>query len=130
MTLLSTKRSHTTSCHPQANSMVEGFHRQLKSALKAQPNPDAWMTTLLLILELLSSVISWFMVPHSVYLICYYFPTRSLQISQHIKVTFLTCQTHSNPTNHENVNIPQSLSTATYVFVRHDTVHFMIDRTP
>ena len=30
--------------------MVERFHRQLKAALKAQPNPDAWMTTLPLIL--------------------------------------------------------------------------------
>ena len=50
MTLLGTKRSRTTSYHPQANGMVERFHRQLKSALKAQPNPDAWMTTLPLIL--------------------------------------------------------------------------------
>ena len=30
--------------------MVERFHRQLKAALKAQPNPDAWIETLPLIL--------------------------------------------------------------------------------
>ena len=45
MALLGTKRSRTTSYHPQANGMVERFHCQLKAALKAQPNPDAWMTS-------------------------------------------------------------------------------------
>ena len=46
--LLGTKRSRTTSYHP--NGMVECFHRQLKAALKAQPHPDSWTTTLPLIL--------------------------------------------------------------------------------
>uniref|UniRef100_A0A1X7TY83 Integrase catalytic domain-containing protein n=1 Tax=Amphimedon queenslandica TaxID=400682 RepID=A0A1X7TY83_AMPQE len=34
MTLLGTTHCHTTSYHPQTNSLVERFHRQLKSALK------------------------------------------------------------------------------------------------
>ncbi len=38
--------SRTTSYHPQTNGMVERFHQQLK----AQPNPDAWMIWLPLIL--------------------------------------------------------------------------------
>ena len=50
MHLLGTKRARTTSYHPQANGMVKCFHRQLKAALKAQPQPDAWMDTLPLIL--------------------------------------------------------------------------------
>ena len=50
MALLGTKRSRTTSYHPQANGIVERFHRQLKAALKAQPNPDAWMTSLPILL--------------------------------------------------------------------------------
>ena len=50
MALLGTKRSRTTSYHPQSNGMVERFHRQLKAALKAQPNPDAWMISLSFIL--------------------------------------------------------------------------------
>ncbi len=48
--LLGSKRSRTTSYHPQSNGMVERFHRQLKAALKAQPQPTAWMDTLPLIL--------------------------------------------------------------------------------
>jgi transposase InsO family protein len=41
MSLLGSKRSRTTAYHPQANGMVERFHRQLKAALKAQSNPDS-----------------------------------------------------------------------------------------
>lgn len=36
MKLLGTKHIHTTSYHPIANGLVERFHRQLKSALKAE----------------------------------------------------------------------------------------------
>ena len=44
--LTGSKRSRTTAYNPQSNSMVERFHRHLKSALKAQPNPSAWMDPL------------------------------------------------------------------------------------
>lgn len=40
--LLGTTRVRTTSYHPAANGLVERFHRQLKSALKAQSNPQRW----------------------------------------------------------------------------------------
>ncbi len=50
--LLGSKRSRTTSYHPQSNGMVERAHRQLKAALKAQPQPTAWMDTLPLILRI------------------------------------------------------------------------------
>ena len=40
--LLGTTRVRTTSYHPSANGMVERFHRQLKSALKAHEDPQHW----------------------------------------------------------------------------------------
>ena len=50
MTLLGSKRALTTAYHPQTNGTVEQFHRQLKAALKAQPNPMSWMDVLPLVL--------------------------------------------------------------------------------
>ena len=44
------KRVRTTAYHPQTNGMVERFHRQLKAALKSQPNPATWMDSLPLVL--------------------------------------------------------------------------------
>lgn len=45
-----TKRSQTTTSYPQTNGMVNHFHQQLKPALKAQPNINAWMETVPIIL--------------------------------------------------------------------------------
>ena len=48
--LLGTTRCRTTAYHPQANGMIERFHRQLKAALKAQPLPESWTEYLPLVL--------------------------------------------------------------------------------
>ena len=48
--LLGTQRYRTTSYHPQANGLVERFHRYLKAALKAQANTSTWYEALPLIL--------------------------------------------------------------------------------
>ena len=40
--LLGTKHIRTTAYHPIANGMVERFHRQWKSSLKASPHPERW----------------------------------------------------------------------------------------
>ena len=50
MKLLGTKRIHTTAYHPIANGLVERFHRQLKTALKAQSNNTSWASHLPLVL--------------------------------------------------------------------------------
>ena len=50
MQLLGAKRIRTTSYHPITNGLVERFHRQLKSALKAQPTPNHWTDSLPLVL--------------------------------------------------------------------------------
>ena len=40
MKYLGTIRLRTTSYHPQANGLIERFHRQLKAALRAQSTPQ------------------------------------------------------------------------------------------
>ena len=44
--LLGTKLHHTTAYHPQANGIVERFHRHLKSALKARLTDANWIDVL------------------------------------------------------------------------------------
>ena len=49
-TLLGAQLHHTTAYHPQANGIVERFHRQLKAALKARLVGPAWVDELPLVL--------------------------------------------------------------------------------
>ena len=48
--LLGTEVHTTTAYHPQANGMVERFHRQLKAALKARTTTPDWFAELPLVL--------------------------------------------------------------------------------
>ena len=50
MQLLGCKRIRTTSYHPAANGLIESFHRQLKTSLKAHPNPTHWIDSLPIVL--------------------------------------------------------------------------------
>ena len=147
MALLGTKRSRTTFYHPQANGMVERFHRQLKAALKAQPNPDAWMTTLPLILlgirtalkQDLNSTAAEMVYGTTLRLPGEFFtpsPPNSLpdpsEFLNILKAHFRQVKPISPRPTTTNANIPQSLSTATHAFVRHDAVRKppMMDHTP
>jgi hypothetical protein len=137
MALLGIKRSRTTSYHPQANGMVEHFHRQLKAALKAQPNPDAWMTTLPLILlgirtalkQDLNSTAAELVYGTSLRLPGEFFtpaPTTSLPNPSEFLNTLKTHFRHIKPISPRpattKANIPQGLATATHAFIRHDAV--------
>ncbi|BHF84866.1 hypothetical protein SprV_1002801800 [Sparganum proliferum] len=55
--LLGTNRIRTTAYHPQANGLVERFHRQLKTSLMAQPDPSRWSDHLPLVLLSLRSTL-------------------------------------------------------------------------
>ncbi len=50
VTGLGTKRVRTTAYHPQANELVERFHRQLKAALRVHADPTKWNEALPLVL--------------------------------------------------------------------------------
>ena len=50
MKLLGSKRTRATAYHPSANGLVERFHRQLKAALKAIPDPTHLVKALPLIM--------------------------------------------------------------------------------
>ena len=113
--------------------MVERFHRQLKAALKAQPNSNDWMATLPLILlgirtalkrNLNSSTAE--MVYGTTLCLPGEFITPSPTTSLPQPSEFLWEFRHIKPTstrqNTSHVNILQALSTATHVFVCHDAV--------
>ena len=50
MNLLGTKHNRTTAYHPQANGLVERFHRHLKSSLKARLTNGNWIEELPILL--------------------------------------------------------------------------------
>ena len=135
--LLGIKRSRTTAYHPQTNGMVERFHRQLKAALKAQPNPNAWMESLPLILlgirtalkEDINSTTAEMIYGTTLRLPGQFFsppPTTSLpdpsEFLNQLKSHFRTLKAVSPRSITRRANIPHDLSTVTHVFVRHDAV--------
>ena len=48
--VLGTQRNRTTAYHPQANGLVERFHRHLKSSLKARLTNGNWVEELPIVL--------------------------------------------------------------------------------
>ena len=116
--------------------MVERFHRHLKSALKTQPTPDAWMDTLPLILlgirtalkEDISSTAAEMVYGTTIRLPGEFInpsqttlPDSSEFINQ-LRAHMRTLTPTSSRSTLRPSSIPATLSTSTHVFVRHDGV--------
>ena len=137
MSLLGTKRSRTTAYHPQSNGMVERFHRQLKSALKTQSTPVAWMDSLPLVLLGIRTSLKTDLnstAAEMVYGSSLRLPGEFFQSSHHhslpdqsdfvnrLRTHFRSLQTVPPRSATGNSHIPPELSTSTHVFVRHDAI--------
>ena len=136
MTLLGSKRACTISYHPQTNGMVEHFHRQLKAALKAQPQPDSWMDALPFVLlgirttlkEDISATAAEMVYGTTLRLPGEFFTPSQTSLpdpSDYISNLGTHMQTIRPPPprpTQRNSKIIDGLSTATHVFIRHDAV--------
>ena len=135
-TLLGSKRARTTSYHPQANGLVERFHRQLKAALKTHPQ-STWVESLPLVLLGIRTALKedlhctaaelvygtnlrlpgeFFTSPSS---------TPTLERSEYVlqlksRMSQIRPISPRLPQRHNFVN--PDLSTCTHVFIRHDAV--------
>lgn len=137
MTLLGSKRARTTSYHPQSNGMVERFHRQLKSALKAHNNPTSWIDALPLVLlgihtalKADTSTTAAEMVYGSTLRLPGEFFSSSSTISPVDPTNYVSqLKTHMQSLRppiprlaERNSQVDKALSTATHVFIRHDAM--------
>ena len=135
--LLGTKHTRTTAYHPMANGMVERFHRQLKSALKASPHPEQWTdmlhmallgirTSLKEDLKCTAAELVYgaslrlpgeFFVPHNAS------DTDPASYVARLKrnMQVLRC-TPTRKTSQSRGHVDNSLQSASHVFVRHDAV--------
>ena len=134
--LFGTKRSRTTAYHPQTNGMVERFHRQLKAALKAHLNPEAWMDTLPLVLlgirtalkTDLNTTVSELVYGTTLRLPGHFFHTSRTPLSDpsnfvdNLKEHFNLLHAVSPRCTHRATHVPDALSNATHVFIRQDSI--------
>ena len=136
MQLLGTKRIRTTAYHPIANGLVERFHRQLKAALKSQPNPTHWSDSIPLVLLGICTALKEDIqcsVAELVYGTTLRLPGEFFDNTQDDMTTdpaaYVTQPksdmwrlqaTPTRPQDSRKVHIHPELSTCTHVFVRHD----------
>lgn len=144
LAFLGTTHNHTTAYHPQANGMVERFHRQLKDALKTQPHPYRWVDSLPLVMLALRTMIKEDSLSSPAELTfgqSLRFPgefsegaAKVDEINKHdfldllLRVTSKLFPTAPRQPTHHKSHIPQDLQQAEYVWIRHDASRRPLDR--
>ena len=136
--LLGTKRVRTTAYHPIANGLVERFHRQLKTALKAQPNADNWVHHLPMVLlgirtalkEDLHCSAAELVYGTTLRLPAEFFDSSSSTdldpVNYVAKLRSTMQQLRPTPPRHHSKHkayISKNITQCTHVFIRHDGVH-------
>ena len=136
--ILGATKIATTAYHPQANGLVERFHRRLKASLKSQPEPHHWVDrlpfTLLGIRTALKPDINYSLtemmygtnlrLPGDLIVKNTQTDTPDLtQYTDRLKETMRqVAPAQSRNHTHANTYIDPRLETATHVFVRTDAV--------
>ena len=142
--LLGIDHHRTTAYHPQANGMVERFHRQLKASLKARMTDTNWYDTLPIVLLGIRS--SWRVDPDCspaelVYGTTLRLPGEFFQhehfhtsapdshFLRHLKeVMHQLKPTMSDYHSSKTYYVPSDLSATGYVYVRHDATRKPLQR--
>ena len=138
MKVLGSIKIRTTSYYPIANSIVERFHRQLKAAIKCQPQPDHWVDALPWVLLGIRSALKEDLqctTAELVYGMTLRLPGEFIQPSSpdpsadpadfvgRLKTTMSQLQpTPVRKQPQRATHLPSALSTCTHVFVRRDAV--------
>ncbi|CAH8612991.1 unnamed protein product [Schistosoma curassoni] len=133
--LLGTERIRTTAYHPASNGLVERFHRQLKSALRAHENDD-WYETLPLVLLGIRTSLKADIQCSAAELVYgttlrlsgeFFTPRRRPNFAksdyvQRLSAFMRTLPPVSTRIQHRQVALPRELSTCSHVFIRVDSV--------
>ncbi|KAH9588245.1 hypothetical protein MS3_00000130 [Schistosoma haematobium] len=133
--LLGTERIRTTAYHPASNGLVERFHRQLKSALRAHENDDWYETLPLVLLGIRTSLkadiqcsAAELVYGTTLRLPGEFFTPRSRpnfaksDYVQRLSAFMRTLPPVSTRIQHRQVALPRELSTCSHVFIRVDSV--------
>ncbi|CAH8467182.1 unnamed protein product [Schistosoma bovis] len=133
--LLGTERIRTTAYHPASNGLVERFHRQLKSALRAHENDDWYETLPLVLLGIRKSLkadiqcsAAELVYGTTLRLPGEFFTPRSRpnfgksDYVHRLSAFMRTLSPVSTRIQHRQVALPRELSTCSHVFIRVDSV--------